>query len=123
MSIAESLRHFDLDALDVLIVENIGNLVCPAEFDLGEDFRLGVLSVPEGDDKVEKYPLLFSRIHALALSKADMKPYFEFDVLRVKGALRAINPHAPVFELNSLQDTGIAPLVALLAARIEQKLT
>ena len=123
MSIAASLRHFDLDALDVLIVENIGNLVCPAEFDLGEDFRLGVLSIPEGDDKVEKYPLLFSRIHALALSKADMKPYFAFDVLRIKGALRAINPHAPVFELNSLQDMGVAPLAALLAARIEQKLT
>lgn len=123
MAIEESLRHLDLDALDVLIVENIGNLVCPAEFDLGEDFRLGILSIPEGDDKVEKYPLLFSRVDALVLSKADMKPYFDFDDLRVKGALRAINPHAPVFALDSLHHTDVAPLAALLAARIEEKLT
>jgi len=59
MSIEASLQHLDLDAIDVLIVENIGNLVCPAEFDLGEDLRLAMLSIPEGDDKVEKYPLLF----------------------------------------------------------------
>lgn len=122
MSIEASLSHLDLGALDVLIVENIGNLVCPAEFDLGEDMRLAILSVPEGDDKIEKYPLLFSRAHALVLSKSDMLPYFEFDRTRVEGSLRAINPHAKVFPVNSKSGDGIDALCAFVCEKIDQKI-
>ena len=122
MSIEASLSHLDLGALDVLIVENIGNLVCPAEFDLGEDMRLAVLSVPEGDDKIEKYPLLFSRAHALVLSKSDMLPYFEFDRTRVEGSLRAINPHAKVFPVNSKSGDGVDALCAFVCEKIDQKI-
>lgn len=121
MSVEAALEHFDLDALDVLIVENIGNLVCPAEFDLGEDLRLALLSIPEGDDKVEKYPLLFSRAHALVLSKSDMAPYFDFDRVRVEGSLRAINPHAGVFPVCCRDGEGVDALCAMLDAKISEK--
>lgn len=122
MSIEASLQHLDLDAIDVLIVENIGNLVCPAEFDLGEDLRLAMLSIPEGDDKVEKYPLLFSRGHALVLNKYDMMPYFDFDQTRVEGSLRAINPHAKVFPVASTKGQGVDALSAFLTEKIAQKI-
>ena len=73
MSIQHILDYFDLDRLDVIFVENIGNLVCPAEFNIGEDLRLAILSVPEGDDKVDKYPLMFATTDGLLLNKYDMK--------------------------------------------------
>jgi len=84
MSIQHILGYFDLAEIDVLFVENIGNLVCPAEFNIGEDFRVAILSVPEGDDKVEKYPLMFATTDALVMNKYDMKQYFEFDDARVE---------------------------------------
>ena len=76
MSIQHILPQFDLASLDVIFVENVGNLVCPAEFDIGEAFRLTILSVPEGDDKVAKYPLMFTDTDCLAVSKCDVAPYF-----------------------------------------------
>ena len=79
MSIENILPDFDLDELDVIFVENIGNLVCPAEFNIGESFRVALLSIPEGDDKVEKYPLMFQTTDALILNKYDMIEYFDFD--------------------------------------------
>lgn len=122
MSIEAVLPYFDLDKLDVLIVENIGNLVCPAEFDLGEDFRLALLSVPEGDDKIEKYPLLFSRCHALGITKTDVKAAFDFDETRVAGSLRAINPHAPIFALSDKTGEGFAELAEHLLTVIGEKI-
>ena len=92
MSIQRILPQFDLAALDVLFVENIGNLVCPAEFDIGENFRLTVLSIPEGDDKVAKYPLMFTDTDCLVLNKCDMLPYFDFDRARVTADYRGVNP-------------------------------
>ncbi|WDC83835.1 hydrogenase nickel incorporation protein HypB [Caloramator sp. mosi_1] len=79
MSIKHILGYFNLDEVDVIIVENIGNLVCPAEFNIGEDIRIAILSIPEGDDKVEKYPLMFSTSEILVLNKYDMKEHFDFD--------------------------------------------
>lgn len=75
MSIKNILPDFDLDGLDIVFVENIGNLVRPAEFNIGESFRIAILSVPEGDDKVEKYPLMFSTTDGLVMNKYDMIKY------------------------------------------------
>ena len=91
MSIQHILPQFDLAALDVIFVENVGNLVCPAEFDIGEAFRLTILSVPEGDDKVAKYPLMFTDTDCLAVSKCDVAPYFDFDFDRVRDDYRGVN--------------------------------
>ena len=121
---AESIRHmlplFPLDQLDVLLVENIGNLVCPAEFNIGESFRLALLSIPEGDDKVEKYPLMFATSQALALNKYDLKDYFDFDDGRVERAARGINPEINLFRVSSRDGSGLDQLAAWVAEKVDE---
>lgn len=122
MSIQKILPEFDLDALDVLFVENIGNLVCPAEFDIGETLRITILSVPEGEDKVEKYPLMFTETDCLVLNKADVLPYFDFDVERVRQNYQGVNPGAPLFVVSTKSDAGLDALCAHLQERFTQLL-
>ncbi|MDO4284295.1 MAG: hydrogenase nickel incorporation protein HypB [Eubacteriales bacterium] len=118
-SVRHILPHFDLGNLDVLFVENIGNLVCPAEFNIGESFRLAILSVPEGDDKVVKYPLMFSTSDAVLMNKYDMLPYFEFDDARVERDTRGVNPDARIFRVSARSGEGLEELLAWLCARID----
>lgn len=120
MSIKNIICDFDLKALDILIVENIGNLVCPAEFDIGEDLKISILSVPEGDDKVEKYPLMFTRANALVISKFDMKDYFDFDENRVIDHARLLNKDIEIFQVNSVKSVGIDKLVAYIIKHIKK---
>lgn len=120
MSIQHMLSMFDLDSLDVLLVENIGNLVCPAEFNIGESFRVAILSVPEGDDKVEKYPLMFATTDALVLNKYDMKPYFDFDDRRVEQNARDLNAHVQVFRVSTRTREGEAAFISWLSDKISQ---
>ena len=122
MSIRHMLSFFNLDELDVLIVENIGNLVCPAEFNIGEDFRVAILSIPEGDDKVEKYPLMFATSDALVMNKYDMLPYFEFDPERVERNVLDLNGLAKVFRVSAKTGDGAEEFVSWLSARIDAKI-
>ena len=122
MSIQKILPEFSLDALDVLFVENIGNLVCPAEFDIGENLRITILSVPEGDDKVEKYPLMFTETDCLVLNKADVLPYFDFDLERVQNDYHVINPNAPFFSVSTKDKKELNEFIDHLKERIEQML-
>lgn len=102
MSIKNIIQDFDLDELDMLIVENIGNLVCPAEFDIGDSLKIALLSIPEGDDKVVKYPLMFTRADALVLTKYDMVKYFDFNESEVEKQTLLRNPNSKLFKVNSL---------------------
>lgn len=120
MSIQKMLPEFDLDGLDILFVENIGNLVCPAEFNIGEHFRLALLSIPEGDDKVEKYPLMFATSQALALNKYDLKDYFEFDDMRVEKAARGVNPEITLFRVSSRDGSGLDELAGWIAKKVDE---
>lgn len=120
MSIQKMLPEFDLDGLDILFVENIGNLVCPAEFNIGESFRLALLSIPEGDDKVEKYPLMFATSQALALNKYDLKDYFDFDDGRVERAARGVNPDITLFRVSSRDGSGLDELAGWIARRVDE---
>ena len=120
MSIQKMLPEFDLDDLDVLFVENIGNLVCPAEFNIGEHFRVALLSVPEGDDKVEKYPLMFATSHALVMNKYDLKDYFEFDDARVERNARGVNPGIRVFRVSSRDGSGLDELAEWISGQIDR---
>ena len=122
MSIQNILPDFDLSSLDVIFVENIGNLVCPAEFNIGEDLRVALLSIPEGDDKVEKYPLMFSTTDALVLNKYDMLPYFDFDTDRVKENATEINPDIDIFCVSNKTGDGTAGFMAWLTRKIEDKI-
>lgn len=119
MSIQKLLAEFPLDELDVIFVENIGNLVCPAEFNIGESFRLALLSVPEGDDKVEKYPLMFATSQALVLTKYDLKDYFEFDSGRVEQSARGVNPAIQLFRISNRDGSGLDELAGWLAGQID----
>lgn len=103
MSIKNIIHDFDLEDLDLIIVENIGNLVCPAEFDIGEVLKIALLSIPEGDDKVVKYPLMFARADALILTKYDMIKYFRFNEDEVKEQTLLRNPNSKIFKINSLE--------------------
>ena len=122
MSIRHMLSFFNLDELDVLFVENIGNLVCPAEFNIGEDFRVAILSVPEGDDKVEKYPLMFATSDALVMNKYDMLQYFEFDDKRVERNVYDLNGKAKVFRVSTKTGDGAEEFIKWLSDRIAAKI-
>lgn len=118
MSIQHILPELPLDDLDLIFVENIGNLVCPAEFRIGESMRITILSVPEGDDKVEKYPLMFTDTDCLVLNKYDMLPYFDFDEERVVSNYETVNPGAPLFRVSSRTGEGLRELAGLIAGNI-----
>lgn len=122
MSIQQVLDAFDLETLDVLFVENIGNLVCPAEFDIGENLRMTILSVPEGDDKIEKYPLMFTETDCLILNKQDVLPHFDFSLERVQKAYQGVNPGAPFFIVSAKNGDGMNALSNHLSSRIEELL-
>ncbi|MGN0986301.1 MAG: hydrogenase nickel incorporation protein HypB [Otoolea sp.] len=120
MSIQNILPLLPLDDLDVIFVENIGNLVCPAEFDIGEALRITILSIPEGDDKVEKYPLMFTETGCLVLNKCDCLPHFDFDEARVAANYETVNPGAPLFKVSSRTGEGIDALAAFLSEKIRK---
>lgn len=96
------------DNLDLLFIENVGNLVCPAEFDLGEDLKAVVISTTEGNDKVTKYPLIFREAGVILLNKIDLLPYTDFSLERFREDLAQINPLAPVFLVSGRTGEGIS---------------
>jgi hydrogenase nickel incorporation protein HypB len=98
--------NFNLNEIDLLIVENIGNLVCPAEFDMGENLRIVVLSVTEGEDKPLKYPLMFRVCHAALLNKIDLLPYLDYDREAAVENIHQVNPQMPVFEISAKTQEG-----------------
>jgi len=121
--IEKATDNLDLDTIDLLIVENVGNLVCPAEFDIGEDARVVVLSVTEGEDKPVKYPLMFRECDAALLNKIDLLPYLEYDKeLAVKYILQ-IHPDMPVFEISAKTGDGLDLWIDWLKVRIKEKIS
>ena len=105
--IKNALRKLSLKNARFLFIENVGNLVCPAEFGLGEHVKVVVASVPEGDDKPYKYPGMFSSARAVVLNKLDILPYIDFNLETFRKGIRAINPDAPVFELSCRTGEGL----------------
>ena len=122
MSIQHILPDFDMNALDVIFVENIGNLVCPAAFNIGEDFRIAILSVPEGDDKVAKYPLMFATTDGLVIHKYDMIEYFEFDESRVAEDAIDVNPDVSIFKVSSRTGDGMKEFTDWFCKMVDAKL-
>lgn len=116
----EALDALGLEDLDVVILENIGNLVCPAEFDTGAALNLVLLSLPEGDDKPLKYPLMFEAASAVAVTKTDVAPVFDFSRERAVENVRKRNPSAPVFFTSARTGEGIGALVEYLRREIEE---
>lgn len=105
--VGRALDQLDLDRLDLLFIENVGNLVCPAEFDLGEDYKTALLSVAEGGDKPAKYPLVFRESHTVVINKSDLLPYTDFDMNRVQAEIRTINPEIQIFVTAAVTGEGV----------------
>jgi hydrogenase nickel incorporation protein HypB len=103
-----TLDAFDLAQLDMLFIENVGNLVCPVEFDLGETNRVAVVSVPEGDDKLAKYPKLFHMSDVVLLNKIDLLPYVDFDESKLRHDLARLNPDLPFIKISCRSGEGLA---------------
>ena len=101
------LSSLDPDGLKFLFIENVGNLVCPAEFDLGEELKVVVLSTPEGHDKPAKYPLIFSEAQAVIINKTDLLQAVDFDIDQAEHDIRRLNPNVPIFRLSCKTGEGL----------------
>ena len=115
--IAAATRNLDCDSLDLLLIENVGNLVCTAAFDLGEHLRILVLSVTEGDDKAAKYPAIFQGSDALLITKTDLLPHTNFDVARITADVKRLVPKAEIFQVAALSGEGIPAAADWLAEK------
>lgn len=102
-----ALNHLNLDGVDLVIVENVGNLVCPAEFKLGEDLKVMILSVAEGHDKPLKYPLMFSECHVLIVNKIDLIPHTDFDIEALETTVLKMNPSVEIFRVSCRTGEGV----------------
>jgi hydrogenase nickel incorporation protein HypB len=112
--IAKTLPEFELDAIDILFIENIGNLVCPSGYDLGQDYKVVILSVPEGNDKIPKYPVMFRRTDLTIINKVDLLPYVSFNVKEAKQDLDSINPAAQLKVLSAKTGEGLEGWISWL---------
>jgi hydrogenase nickel incorporation protein HypB len=118
--IEKALANLPLNEIDVIFVENVGNLVCTAEFALGEHKRVMLLSVPEGDDKPHKYPLMFTEADVVLVTKGDVMPYFDFNLEAFRKAVDGLNPHAKIFPLSSKTTQGFEPWLSWLETEVKK---
>lgn len=116
--IKRAVDVLDLERLDLIIIENVGNLVCPTDFDLGENAKVMILSVPEGDDKPLKYPGVFQVADAIVLNKVDTMPVFDFNKDAFDESVARLNPNAPVFPIAATKGQGVPEWAEWLAERI-----
>ena len=114
----QGVRQLETENLDLVIFENVGNLVCPAEFDTGAAMNMMILSVPEGHDKPLKYPLVFQVCDAMIINKIDVLPYFDFDMEKVREFARRRNPNIQIFPISAKTGEGVDALAAYLKERI-----
>jgi hydrogenase nickel incorporation protein HypB len=118
--IAKALNNLPLEQIDLLFVENVGNLVCTAEFALGEHRKVMLLSVPEGDDKPYKYPLMFTLANVVLISKCDVLPHFDFNIKTFSEAVSGLNPDARIFPISSKTGDGLEAWLSWLENEIKQ---
>ena len=120
-SISKVLPEFDLDNLDVIFVENVGNLVCPSHFDLGETFKLALVSTTEGDDKPIKYPMLFREAQVILLNKVDLIEYTNFNKASFNADLNNVNGKVPFFEISCTGNIGMDQWYDWISSKISSK--
>ncbi|MEZ9197746.1 hydrogenase nickel incorporation protein HypB [Shewanella sp. 10N.286.54.B9] len=114
-----ALHHIDLNPLDICFVENVGNLVCPASYDVGTHKNIVLLSIPEGDDKIEKYPVMFRRADVVLITKADLMPHFDFSIAESKAQLKKLNPNVELIEVSVKDGKSLENVVNWLAKNLQ----
>ena len=120
--IRDALPSLNLEKLDLLMVENVGNLVCPAEFKIGEDYKVMILSMPEGDDKPIKYPLMFQESSVLLINKIDLAPYLDVSIERIKNESFRVNPRLAIFPISCKTKQGLEPWFDWILRRYKEKM-
>ena len=123
-TVAQAAQALDLGKTDILIIENVGNLVCPAEFSLGEEAKVTLLSTPEGEDKPFKYPLMFHLSQVVIINKTDLLAYLPFDLAKARGEILKLSPGVRLFEVSALKGEGLTGWLEWLrqgAARAKQR--
>lgn len=119
--VGHGVEHFDLDRLQMLMIENVGNLVCPASFDLGEDFKVSLLSVTEGEDKPLKYPQMFRASEILLINKIDLLPHLRFDVAKCRAYADRVHPGIQIFEVSCYTGKGLDQWYGWLKEKVAAK--
>ena len=121
--VKNAVPHFPFEELEVAFIENVGNLVCPASYDVGAHYNMVFVSVPEGDDKIEKYPVMFQKADINIITKADMIDYFDFDIEYAKEAAHKLSPKAPVVLLNNKTGEGLDEIIDWISKKREEHLS
>ena len=116
----QGLNEMGMDDVDLIFIENVGNLVCPAEFDTGASINITILSVPEGDDKPAKYPLVYTVSDVVLINKIDTLPVFDFNKELVEQRIHELNPNAQIFYISSKKDEGFEPWINYLNEKMEE---
>ena len=116
----QGLNEMGMDDVDLIFIENVGNLVCPAEFDTGASINITILSVPEGDDKPAKYPLVYTVSDVVLINKTDTLPVFDFNKELVEQRIHELNPNAQIFYISSKKDKGFEPWINYLKEKMEE---
>jgi hydrogenase nickel incorporation protein HypB len=119
--VASALPHIDLKKIDILVVENVGNLVCPAEFKVGEDYKIMILSVTEGDEKPLKYPLMFRESSLLLINKIDLLKYTNFNLKEAKANARRVHPDLEIIDVSCMTGEGLDDWIAWLNKQYQKK--
>lgn len=115
----QGLNELNYDGLDLVVLENVGNLICPAEFDTGAAKNVMILSVPEGHDKPLKYPLMFSKVDALLINKIDVAPYFDFDMNKLREYVSKLNKNVKIFPISAKTGEGVDQWVQWLLNEVQ----
>jgi hydrogenase nickel incorporation protein HypB len=118
--VTKVLPEFDLEQLDILFIENVGNLVCPSGYDLGQHHKVAVLSIPEGNDKIPKYPTMFMRTELVLLNKVDLLPYVDFSVEDAVRDLHNMNPESMLLPLSARTREGMEQWLAWIEAKLQR---
>ncbi len=119
--VSNAISNMPLQDIELLFIENVGNLICPAEFTLGEHKKILISSIPEGDDKPFKYPLMFNKADAVLINKIDLLPYLKFDIQAFSQAVKGINGKAEIFQISCVTKQGIQEWTSWLLTKMSRK--
>jgi len=120
--VKNAMPHFPFENTEIAFIENVGNLVCPASYDVGAHYNMVFVSVPEGDDKIEKYPVMFRKADIVIITKADMLEFFDFDIEKAKEAANKLKPGVPVVLLNNKTGEGLDEIIEWIKEKREEHL-
>ncbi len=117
----KALHHMDLDSANVCFIENVGNLVCPASYDVGSHLNIVLVSIPEGEDKIAKYPVMFRKADLILFTKVDLLPHFEYDIQKEKEAARKLNPSVDILEVSTKDETSLKKVAQWIKFKMEMR--